>query len=85
VPAREIPRGATRGAQTILIASRRTLRLKLTVPVVDASLISSVAGAARVVKKMNVRQSQYRYYYYYGSSLRAEGLGGKGCGRFVVT
>jgi hypothetical protein len=57
----------------------------LTVPVVDASLISSVAGAARVVKKMNVRQSQYRYYYYYGSSLRAEGLGGKGCGRVVVT
>ena len=62
------------------------LRLKLTAPVGDASLDSSVAGAARVVKKMNVRQSQYRYYYYYGSSLRAEGLGGKGFGgRFVVT
>jgi hypothetical protein len=35
---------------------------------------------------MNGRQqSQYRYYYYYGSSLRAEGLGGRGfVGRFVV-
>jgi len=31
------------------------------------------------VNRMNDQQhSLYRYYYYYGSSPRAEGLGGKG-------